>query len=243
MMGEDRLPDPVRTLRLFVGSAFRNELIAAQGGGSNGFMPHVWSSLWQVLLAASAGCILGLLLALAASQYLITRSLADRLLEVGRTLPPLIFVPFVAAALGASDWIRFISIAFYSCLTIAVYAMNASVRVQQQYSAMAALLGASRVRRVITVQLPAIVPHLLGPLRLVFSFALGISIVVEYLAAGSGIGRAMKELMAYSRADLIVVGVVWTLLLALLFDALLVFALSAAIRWTDRRRLLNWMSH
>jgi ABC-type nitrate/sulfonate/bicarbonate transport system permease component len=66
--------------------------------------------------------------------------------------------------------------------------------------------------------------------------------VVEYLAADSGIGHAIRVLVVYSRADLVVVGVIWTLLLALIFDAALVLTLSAGMRWTDRRTLVYWLS-
>jgi len=104
------------------------------------------------------------------------------------------------------------------------------------------LLGSSRTRRVLTVQLPSSIPYLIGPLRWVYSFGLGICVVVEYLAADSGIGRAMKEVTAYSRADLIVVGVIWTLVLAFIFDGLLLAMLSAGLEWTDRKALLRWIS-
>ena len=241
-LGNNILPSPFVAARLLCQTAFASNLIAAQGGGSHGFAPHVWSTFWHVLAGATEGSLAGLLIALAASQYINSTSVTNKLVEIGRTVPPLIFVPFVAGAFGASDWVRFVSIAFYSAMTISIYALNASLGVQQKYFALASLLGASRMRRVFTVQLPAILPHLVGPLRLIYAFALGISVVVEYLAADSGIGRVMKELLVYSRADLIVVGVIWTLLLALLFDALLVITVSKAIRWTDRGTLLYWLS-
>jgi ABC-type nitrate/sulfonate/bicarbonate transport system permease component len=242
VIGENTLPDPRRAALLFAETAFQGNLIAAQGGGSHGMAPHVWSTFWEVSVGASAGCLAGVLIALVASQYVTSMSLTNKLVEIGRTIPPLIFVPFVAGAFGVSDWVRFLSIAFYSAMTISIYALNASVGIQQRYFAMASLLGASRFRRVLTVQVPAILPHLLGPLRLVYAFSLGISVVVEYLAADSGIGHVIRELVVYSRADLIVVGVIWTLLLSLVFDALLVLALSAGIRWTDRRTLIYWLS-
>lgn len=242
MLGEYRLVGPVQALRLLYSTALGNELIEAQGGGSNGFAPHVWSTLWHVVIATSTGLTVGLLAALAITQHATLRDTAATFLEAGRTLPPLIFVPFATAAIGASDWVRFISIAFYSSLTIAVYAVAASIRVARQPLELATLLGASRLRRILTVQLPAIVPVLLGPIRLVCAFALGISIVVEYLVAPTGIGRVMKQVGAYSRPDLIIVGVIWTVILALLIDAALVLAFSSTLRWTTRNRLLEWMA-
>jgi len=242
ILGPSRLPGPLRTAQLLWVTAFQNEFIAAQGGGSHGFAPHIWSSLWHVVVATSPGVFIGIIFTLAVCQHPGIRSLADTLLEWGRTLPPLLFVPFAAAALGASDLVRFISIGFYSSLTIAVYGMNASSRIPEQYFSMARLLGASRMRRIFTVELPAMIPHMLGPVRLVYAFSLGISIVVEYVAAPSGIGRAMKQVMAYSNAGLIVVGVVWTLILALLLDVTLVLAFSTTMKWTNRRNLLEWIA-
>jgi ABC-type nitrate/sulfonate/bicarbonate transport system permease component len=93
-----------------------------------------------------------------------------------------------------------------------------------------------------TIQLPAILPHLLGPVRLVVAFSIGISVVAEYLASPTGIGRVMKYSMAFANVGLIMVGVLWAVALAFVFDAMTVFTIGAFTRWTGRRQLLEWMA-
>ena len=171
-----------------------------------------------------------------------TFTAADTVLEVIRTVPPLIFVPFAAIALSGSDLVQVASVALYAALMMSVYTFNAIDNVPSNLLHLSALLGASRYRRMVTVQIPAILPSLLGPVRLVLAFSLGISVVAEYLASPTGIGRVMKYAMAYSNSNLIIVGVMWTVMLAFLFDALTVLFFGAFIRWTGRRQLLEWMA-
>ena len=85
-------------------------------------------------------------------------------------------------------------------------------------------------------------PRLLGPVRVVFAFSLGISVVAEYLASPTGIGRVMKLAMAYANVHLIVVGVLWTVIVAFVYDAVTVLFFGFFMRWTGRRQLVEWMA-
>lgn len=242
LLGSHRLPGPLYSLRLLLTSAFSDPIISAQGGGSWGYAPHIFSTLWHVGVGASGGILLGVAIALLAAQHITSVTITNTVLELARTLPPLIFVPFAAIGFGVSDWVQVISVALYSSLTIALYTLLALDNLQPSYLQLSELLGANAYRRIITVQLPGILPDLVGPVRLVLAFGLGISIVVEYLASPTGIGRVMKNSMAFSNIDLIMVGVLWTVALAIFLDVCTAILFGALLNWTDRRQLLEWMA-
>jgi taurine transport system permease protein len=242
VLGDGLLPGPVRAFRLLMSSACADPVISAQGGGAYGYSKHVLSTFWHVLVGAVGGMVVGGAATVVVAQWSLTFTAANTVLEVIRTVPPLIFVPFAAIAFSGSDLVQLASVALYAGLMMSVYTFNAIDSVPANLLHLSALLGASRYRRMVTVQIPSILPSLLGPVRLVLAFSLGISVVAEYLASPTGIGRVMKYAMAYSNSDLIIVGVMWTVMLAFLYDALTVLFFSAFIRWTGRRQLLEWMA-
>lgn len=236
------LPNPIATLTAMVTTLRESALIDTQGGGPDGYLPHVWSTFWHVAVAALTGIVVGIVWILVVDESSPARVVSNTILEFIRVLPPLIVVPFVAIAIATSEWAHFTTVAIYATLTTAVYAMNATSNVPATYRSMAALLGAGRWRRAVTVTLPAILPEMLGAIRLVFAFGLGIAVVVEYLANPMGIGRVMKLVIAFSRVDLLLVGVMWTIVLALIFDAAVVVLFGFIMRWTERRQLVAWMA-
>ncbi len=164
------------------------------------------------------------------------------LIEIVGALPALIFVPFVAVLLGPSDVVQIVSVGVYSFITMCPHAISALQRVNKEYSGAARLLGAKRLRTLLLVQLPGITPALLGPIRLTFAYGIGISVVVEYLVAPSGIGRVMKLGAAYTNPELVFTGVLWAILLAFVFDGALLLIFRPILVWTERRQLLEWLA-
>lgn len=242
LLGPSRLPGPYQSAELFFSTATRDAIIEAQGGGAGGYLPHVASTAGAVLLTVTCSALLGIPLALIIHRRWWLNSLATAVLGLSNGLPPLIFVPFAAISLAGSEHVRTMSIFLYSIMTLLVYALNALSQIDRELIALARLLGAGPVRIALTVQLPAMAPLLLGPLRLIASFALGISVVTEYLVSPSGIGRVMKYALAFSDVGLIVVGVIWAVLIAFAFDVIVILVFSLFLAGSERRALADWLA-
>jgi ABC-type nitrate/sulfonate/bicarbonate transport system permease component len=171
---------------------------------------------------------------MAVSQFRPAYWLFDTMIELFRVVPPLIFVPFAAIICGPTYAVEVVSVALYSGLAMSLYASSALSNVPAESVALGRLLGAGPLRILLNVKLPAILPHLVGPLRVIASLGVGIAVVAEYLAVPKGIGRVMNFAVPYARADLIVVGVVWTVILVLFLDAIILLAARYFLRWTTR---------
>src|ERR1035438_62556 len=182
-VGTSRLPSPYTTAKLLISSASRDSIIEAQGGGEGGYLPHVSSTAIAVFKSVSVGGISAIILALAVNHFRRLRAVTNVVLGLLKGLPPLIFVPFAAVSLAGTNDVRLLSVLIYSHINLLVYALNGLSAVDKNLLCLAALLGAGRVRRAFTVELPSILPGLLGPFRLVTAFGLGVSIVAEYLVS------------------------------------------------------------
>jgi sulfonate transport system permease protein len=234
-LGPGRLPGPALTLSSLFGSALHDPIITAQGG--DGYLPHVVSTLTHAIVGCVMGISTGLLLALCATLSRPTFWVLDSLAEIFRILPPLIFVPFVILISGSLMVAgllvgEVVTIGIYSATSTCIYSLNALAALPAEYLALGTLLGAGRFRRLSSIQLPAIMPSLIGPVRIIVPASLGIAVVVEYLAAPVGIGRVMYFAQSFSRVDLILVGVAWVMLLALALDYLISLVSKRILRWT-----------
>jgi ABC-type nitrate/sulfonate/bicarbonate transport system permease component len=237
LLGPGRLPGPTLTVVMLLESAFHDPIIAAQGG--QGYLPHVASTLTHAVVGCGIGISIGFSLALCATLSRPTLWILDSLAEILRILPPLIFVPFVILISGSLLVMTLlvgevITIAMYSAASISVYSLSALAALPSEYVNLGTLLGAGRLRNLINVQLPAIIPSLIGPVRVIVSVSLGIAVVVEYLAAPAGIGRVMYFAQSFSRVDLILVGVTWVMLLALTLDFGISLVSKRVLRWTTK---------
>jgi NitT/TauT family transport system permease protein len=239
LLGPERLPGPGRTAILFFKSALREPIILAQGGGSHGFLPHVASTLVHTCIGCVIGTFAGLLATLLLCNKRSTFWIFDSLIEIVRVLPPLIFVPFAILVFVSSSSVEIVSVALYSFFSMGMYSLTAIANVPEEYVALSRLLNAGRIRTLLMTKLPAILPSLIGPLRTISSLGLGIAIVAEFLATPTGIGRVMKFALSYGRADLILVGIVWAVLLVLLFDCVIALGANWILPWTTRGRALQ----
>ena len=95
----------------------------------------------------------------------------------------------------------------------------------------AATLGASRNRIFLTVVLPALVPAIVGGLRVAVGIAWGVQIVAELMGGKLGMGRVFSAMISFQALDAIIVGIIWISLAAALVDLALVLLLRRITRW------------
>jgi ABC-type nitrate/sulfonate/bicarbonate transport system permease component len=236
IVGANRCPGIFQTLTTLVQSLFQEPIIEAQGGGSDGFCPHLLATIAGFSGGFTGGIIIGYLVALAMAQFKPLSLLIEPALEFFRALPPLLVIPFAILLCKSNDSLQAFTVGIYSAFSICVYTLNAIANIPPNYLDLAKLLGAPRLRSVLDVQVPAIMPELLGALRVTAALSLGISVVVEYMAAPQGLGRVMKFAISYSRIDLIMVSAIWVVLIALLVDAAISLIFKLSLHWTKRQR-------
>jgi NitT/TauT family transport system permease protein len=218
-------------------SLFHEPIIEAQGGGSNGLSTHIVATLAGFSGGFTSGIFIGFAIALTMSQFKALSLLLEPALEFFRALPPLLVVPFAILLCRSNDTLECFTVAIYSAFSICVYTLSAARNIVPNYTHLAKLLGAGRLRRVFDVQIPAIMPELVGALRVTAALSLGIVVVVEYLAAPSGIGRVMKFAISYSRVDLIVVSVIWSIIIAIGVDSTISMLFRLVLRWARREQV------
>lgn len=234
ILGNDRLPGLRESSMAFITTITQSQIIETQGGGAQGYLPHVLATLYNFSLGLIAGLIIGCVVALLISQNEAVWALLDPVLELFRVLPPLIVIPFMLVLFHTAHRTQFLIATIYSAYSICIYTLNGLQNIERTYLWIADLSGSGRFHKALKVQVPAVMPELIGALRITSPLTLGIVIVAEYLAAPTGIGRVLKFAISYSRIDLIVVGIVWVVIISIAIDWFIVLLFNYILRWSLR---------
>jgi ABC-type nitrate/sulfonate/bicarbonate transport system permease component len=234
LLGVSRLPSVWETFSAFFGSMRESPIIQAQGGGSGGYLPHALTTFQNFSLGLLAGLTIGAAAALLIYQHRAVQELLDPLLETFRVLPPLIAIPFVLVVFHSTNTTQIIVGALYSSYSVCVYTLNGLQNIERNYLRIAELSGSNRIQKILKVEIPAVMPELVGALRITSPLTLGIIVVAEYLGAPLGIGRVLKFAISFSRIDLIMVGIVWVIAIAILVDTIIALIFHFLLRWSSR---------
>lgn len=234
LLGASRLPGVWETFSTLVGSIGESRIIQAQGGGEGGYLPHVLTTFQNFFLGLLAGLIVGTSAALLIYQHRVIQELLDPVLEMFRVLPPLIIIPFVLIVFHSTNTTQIIVGALYSSYSICVYTLNGLQNIESNYLKIAKLSGSNRIQKILKVEIPAVMSELVGALRITSPLTLGIVVVAEYLGAPLGIGRVLKFAISFSRVDLIMVGVIWVIAIAVAVDSIITLVFRFILRWSTR---------
>ena len=182
----------------------------------------------------AVGTSSGFALAITIFQWNLGRKLVSVVLETWEIIPPLIAIPIAFSLMGSSWVAQFLAGSFYAFVASAVLTMGALQNVPHSYVFLAKLGGANRWWIAWHVYAPSVLVQNLSSLKSVGAFTLGIVIVLEYLAAPSGIGRAMKYALSYNSIELLMTGVVWAVLIGFAFDLVIDLLHKRCLLWIPR---------
>ncbi len=230
-LGPSRLPTPWAVVTEFITILHHSPMIHAGGAGINGLLPHLLYSIRLTLLAGTVGILLGILVGLLMGWSRSLRLLLEPPIEAVRTVPPLAAIPFFLAWFGPGAITQFSIIVFYCGLRLVIYTIEAIRNVPHVHGEFAATLGATRWQVYRTIVLPAIVPELVGGIRVVIATSWGIDVVAELMGAEFGVGRVFAVLGTMLAATPIVASILWVTLAAVTTDILFMSLARRMTRW------------
>lgn len=172
-----------------------------EGGGFGGtssyplafrvLMLNSLSTLELVIFGVFLGAVIGILGGLALARWKIVRTAIEPLILVFRSVPLLALIPLFLLWFGGNYIGFLIYIAFAVSAMLVINTIEAVRNVPPVFISFARTLGASENQVYRTVVVPAIVPELLGGIRVVLGLAFAIALGAEFLASQSGLGRLL----------------------------------------------------
>jgi ABC-type nitrate/sulfonate/bicarbonate transport system permease component len=198
---------------------------------SGGIRSAVAYTTVQVLIGVAVGTMLGLPLGLVIARVRLARLLLLPSLNLLRTLPLLILLPFITLWFGTAAFAQSGLEMLFAFLTVAFATESAAVTVSDHYANYAMSLGASQQQILSTVVLPAAAPTVLAAIRVALAAAWSWQAVAELLGAHHGVGRVIDVTARLGAVSDLAAAVLCLAAVAVLCDAVVVRVGGAAMRW------------
>jgi ABC-type nitrate/sulfonate/bicarbonate transport system permease component len=149
------------------------------------------ATVGRVLAGTASGIVLGVALGLLMGWSQQVRDFTWPSIQMTRPVPTLALIPLFMLWFGGRELGTWIYIAWAIFTMMVVYTVEAVRSVSPALQGYARTLGASRLQVYLTIILPAIVPSLIGGVRVCMGVSWAIVLAAEYLGAQSGLGRIL----------------------------------------------------
>ena len=195
---------------------------------------HMGFTLARQFTGFFLGSLLGVLMGLLIASNRYIQAFMDPIIEIIRPIPPLAIIPMFILWLGIGAIPQILLVIFGCFVILVVSTIEAVKNVPKIYVNAARTLGASWAYIYITVILPAIIPSLVGAVRVAAAASFGLVVAAEFMGAQEGIGYYMIIAQRYLRTDMILVSIVIISVLAWLTDQLIRKIEKRMTRWSER---------
>lgn len=153
------------------------------------FLADLATTVFSVTLAYGAAAVAGIGIGALLGRNRFAFEVAEPIFSSIFSIPLIIFFPLILLLAGIGPASKIVFAAFYGFFPIALSTMSAFVNVESRYVLYAQTLGASRVRLVRRVLIPAALPQILSGLRIGFVITFASVIAGEMIASLRGLGH------------------------------------------------------
>lgn len=181
-------------------------------------------------IGSGLGILVGLLMA--SNRYM--ESFMDPIIEILRPVPPLAIIPMLILWLGIGALPQILLVVFGCFVILVVSTVEAVKNVPKIYLNAARTLGAKSGTIYRTVVLPAIIPSLVGSIRVAAAASFGLVVAAEFMGAQEGIGYYMIIAQRYLRTDMILLSIVLISLIAWITDQAIRAIEKRLTAWSER---------
>ncbi|MGH8982874.1 MAG: ABC transporter permease [Acidimicrobiia bacterium] len=189
----------------------------------------------ETVLRVSAGFALGLVagVAVALLTSLMPRfgDMLGPAVQVLRSIPPFVLAPFVLLWFGLAFRGPVLFVAWTTFFIVLIDSIEALRNVPRGHKWAAASLGASQVQRVIRVELPAIVPGIIGGMRIALVGGMNVVVLYELLTGSNGIGYMLIRGYQLFRLETLFAAVILAVVVTLALDRVVRGGSRYAVRW------------
>lgn len=233
-----RLPSPFTVIKDFVLLIFPSKRLSAAGISKTGAITNqlLYTTrmvMVGVLLGGFIGCVLGLILTRFKSLY----SFLNPPIEVIRAIPPLALLPFLGMWVGPTSESQLILVASYVGLMVLITTITAVKNLNPLYEKFAATLGANKDKIFLTIIFPAIIPELVGGLRVAMGMAWGFQVVAELVGSRYGIGLSLLMMVPRFMSSEIIATILWITFIALITDLIFLSIIRRVTYWQPIREV------
>ncbi len=228
-----RIPSPVLVFDAIRGNLFEIRALEFASFGTGGIIQNLTFTAVNVVVGVGIGAIVGFAIGLLIGRVRMIRDLLEPPLLFFGTVPVLVLLPFLSLWFGTGRLATNGMIIFYTTVTVAVVTQQATANVSSHYENYARSLGAGPGRMLVQVVRPAVIPEVLGAIRVALAFGWGFQAIAEVLGGQIGAGRVIRVYAQYAATAEILSIVVCVGVLAVIIDGIVASIGRWMVRWQE----------
>lgn len=198
---------------------------------SEGYLGNLLYTAQNVVVAVAVGSILGVLIGLVSARSSVFRAALDPLVLVGGTVPVLVAAPFFLIWFGTGRVVAYLIVGAYTMFTLIVFAQRAADNLDPVFEQNARTQGADRRQVLRTVLLPAVLPEVLGGVRIALAAGWGLAAIAELLGLPAGLGKVVQAFATTTDTEAIFAAILLLGVVAAVTDVIVATLLRRAFRW------------
>ena len=188
----------------------------------------------RVLSGLLTGLIIGVGFGLLMSFYKKLNYFFSPLIESMRPVPVIAMIPFFLMWFGITEPGKFILIVLGVFNIMIINTLEAVKNVPLIYINAAQTLGADKKQIFKRIIIPAIIPELIGPIRVATALSFTLTVAAEFMGTNFGLGYRILDARRLFNTDVIFLGIVLFGIIASLFDMGNQKIFRYFTRWSER---------
>lgn len=193
-----RIPSPILVFDAIRQNLFEIRALEFASFGTGGIVQNLTYTAVNVLIGVATGAVAGFAIGLLIGRVRVIRNLLEPPLLFVGTVPVLVLLPFLSLWFGTGRLATNGMVIFYTMVTVAVVTQQATTNISNHYDNYALSLGASSSRVLLQVIRPAVIPEVLGAVRVALAFGWGFQAIAEVLGGQIGAGRVIRVYAQYA---------------------------------------------
>jgi putative hydroxymethylpyrimidine transport system permease protein len=193
-------------------------------------------TLEEVLLGLAVSAAAGVLFAVAMHLFRPLRDAAYPLLVASQAIPIVVLAPIFVLAFGYGIGPKLAIVALICFFPITVNLLDGLRSVEPELLKLMRSLGASRLRTLVSVELPASLPFLFSGLKIAAAVSVIGAVFGEWAGAEEGLGRLVLTGNNQLQTPRVYAGIVILTLMAVALFALAALAERLACPWNRKER-------
>ncbi len=228
-----RIPSPILVFEALSQGLFEIRALEFASFGSGGIIQNLTYTAVNVLIGVTAGAVAGFAIGLLIGRVRVIRNLAEPPLLFVGTVPVLVLLPFLSLWFGTGRLATNGMVIFYTMVTVAVVTQQATTNISNHYDNYALSLGAGPTRVLLQVIRPAVIPEVLGAVRVALAFGWGFQAIAEVLGGQIGAGRIIRVYAQYA-ATAEILSIVFSVgVVAVVVDGIVAGIGRWVVRWQE----------
>lgn len=228
-----RIPSPILVFEAISQNLVEIRALEFASFGSGGIIQNLTYTAVNVLMGVAAGAVAGFAIGLLIGRVRVIRNLLEPPLLFVGTVPVLVLLPFLSLWFGTARLATNGMVIFYTMVTVAVVTQQATTNISNYYDNYALSLGASSTRVLLQVVRPAVIPEVVGAVRVALAFGWGFQAIAEVLGGQIGAGRVIRVYAQYA-ATAEILSIVFSVgILAVVIDGIVAGIGRWVVRWQE----------